>query len=179
MKRSDAFTGSYLKQDDVPHPIVAAVGKVVMETLGQGADAETKPILHFTDSHVKPMVLNFGNWGTIESAYGEDSDMWTGKPVEVYVDPNVMFGTKKVGGLRIRIPSSNGTGSHQSVMNLNMALTALKTVGIEKEALKRVLASKGFTDGFKPSRDTQTVLDMIKEAQENAESLDMDNADPF
>ncbi len=186
MKRSQAFTGNYLKQEDAPHPFVATVGSVQMETLGQGADAETKPVLHFTDSHIKPMVLNFGNWTIIESAYGEDSDMWTGKPVEVYVDPNVMFGSKKVGGLRLRIPSNSHVGPlGASVMNLPMALTALQAVGVTKEDLVRVIKSKGFT-GYVPNRDTATVHAMIEEAKHNQTSQEQpfdefngDAEDPF
>ncbi len=181
MKRSEAFTGSHLKQDDVPTPIVLAVGWVQMETLGQGADAETKPVLHFTNQHIKPMVLNFWNWNVLETAYGEDSDMWLNKPVEVYVDPNVMFGAKRVGGLRLRISSghhaTNGhaaTGYGPSLMNWQMAVTALKGAGIAEDMLKQVLKSKGYS-GYRADRDTSTVLEMIEEAKPKMQEESFDS----
>lgn len=104
MKRSDAFPSKYLSKEDVPEPISVTVKSVALETLngGNGDDEkETKPVMTFAEQ-VKPMILNNANWSTIEAMYGDDSDGWIGKRVTVYVDPSVMFGKKRVGGLRVQ-----------------------------------------------------------------------------
>ncbi len=84
-----------------------------------------------------------------------------------------MFGAKRVGGLRLRMPhASNGHAQHSpgpSLMNFQMAVTALKGAGIDVEILKQVLRSKGYA-GYQPSRDTPTVLAMIEEARQPAQA---------
>jgi hypothetical protein len=50
------------------------------------------------------MVLNITTIRVLEAAYGGDTDQWVGNKVMVYVDPNVSFGGKVVGGLRLRTP---------------------------------------------------------------------------
>lgn len=50
------------------------------------------------------MVANNTTLRVLQQAFGDESDEWRGKQVIVYVDPNVSFGGKVVGGLRLRIP---------------------------------------------------------------------------
>ncbi len=38
------------------------------------------------------------------NAYGRSTANWIGKEIILYVDPNVMFGTSVMGGVRVRIP---------------------------------------------------------------------------
>lgn len=109
LKRSDVFQSKYCSQADLEHPVIVTIKHAEMETIKSDDGNEDKAVLYFERDRLKPMILNSGNWATIEEAYGTDSDMWINKPIEVYVDPNVMFGKKKVGGVRVRIPS--GTGS--------------------------------------------------------------------
>lgn len=104
MKRTDAFKSNYLGQGDLEQPTIAVIQDVGIESLNGDGGKEDKPVAHFTNG-IKPMILNLINWQTIEDAYGEDSDLWVGKRVELYVDKNVMFGAKKVGGVRVRIPN--------------------------------------------------------------------------
>jgi hypothetical protein len=102
MKRSDAFPSRYISKDDVQNPIVAVIDTVRFDTIkGDGGD-EDKPVVYFRDG-VKPMILNNTNWMAIEDAYGAESDDWTGKQIEMYCDPGVMFGGKRVGGVRVRV----------------------------------------------------------------------------
>lgn len=61
---------------------------------------QTKPVLRFRDA--KPLVLNKENWQTIVDLYGDDSDNWQGHWIELHVDPNVRFGGKRVGGIRVK-----------------------------------------------------------------------------
>lgn len=107
MKRSDAFPTKYLSKDDIKSPTIGAIERVVNETLGQGEDQEIKPVMYFSSGIEKPMVINATNWINVEAAYGDESDNWTGKPIEVWVDPSVSFGGKRIGGLRLRQPAQH------------------------------------------------------------------------
>lgn len=70
----------------------------------QGAPEELRWCLHF-DEVEKPMVLNSTN-GQIIAAItkSEDTDNWLGHKIVLYDDPNVSFGGKLVGGIRVRAP---------------------------------------------------------------------------
>ena len=107
MKRSDAFPTKYMSKDDVKSPVTGIIARVVNETLGQGDDQEIKPVMYFSSGPEKPMVVNATNWMSVEAIYGDESDNWTGKPIEIWVDPSVSFGGKRIGGLRLRAPSNH------------------------------------------------------------------------
>ena len=97
MKRSQVFPSNYFGKADVEEgPVTGFIASVTMEPIKSDNGEESKPVLHFT-ARLRPMILNLCNWTTLETAYGEDSDAWTGKPVEMYYDPSVMFGKKSVG----------------------------------------------------------------------------------
>ncbi len=48
------------------------------------------------------------NLRIVMGAYGRQTAGWIGKPVILYVDPNVMFSGRLVGGIRVRIPDQQG-----------------------------------------------------------------------
>lgn len=121
MKRSEAFPTKFLSKDDIPAPTVGIIEQVVNETLGQGEDQEIKPVMYFKSGIPKPMVINNTNWLNVEAVYGEESDNWTGKPIEAWVDPNVAFGGKRIGGLRLRAPAEQSAPVTQPVTNGNLA----------------------------------------------------------
>lgn len=120
LKRGDVFKSNYLGQADLPaspngkidgDPIAVVIKHAEMEEINGDGGKESKAVLHFDRDKLKPMILNSGNWQTIEEAYGEDTDAWVGNPIEVFIDPKVMYGGKKVGGVRVRIPSSGSAPS--------------------------------------------------------------------
>jgi len=106
---SEMFPGKWLKKEDVPHPTTATISRVSREEVNaDNGGREMKVVMAFAEPHLKPMILNIGNATAVTELYGDDSANWVGKRVEVYTDPNVMFGGKRVGGLRLRTPSANG-----------------------------------------------------------------------
>lgn len=105
MKRTDAFPSKYLSKTDVNPPIIATIKTVEIEDVGGEGNKETKPVIFFRGD-VKPMILNNTNWLIIEESHGADTDDWIGKQIEMYFDPSVMYGGKKVGGVRVRIPAA-------------------------------------------------------------------------
>ncbi len=102
MKISAAFPSQYLKCADLNGKTCPlTIRTCVPEELGQGNDKETKPVLYFEKAQ-KGLVLNKTNAAVIADAYGDDTDNWTGKAVEIY--PTVVdFKGKLVDGIRLRI----------------------------------------------------------------------------
>lgn len=94
----------YLKQSDVDQDyIVTIAGLEHVNVAAQDADKdEFKWVIRFEEFD-KPMVLNSTNIQLLAKACGSDeTDDWVGKQVIVYSDPNVSYGGKLVGGLRIK-----------------------------------------------------------------------------
>lgn len=136
LKRSDVFKSKYLSKDDLHTPLVLTVKDVAMQTVQNEDGNDDVPVMEFRED-VKPMIVkNQTNWSNLEEAFGDDTDNWIGKKIEVYVDPNVMFKGKKTGGVRIRIP----TGA----MNPGVQATPTKLFGNEAaNKLTNALQTKG------------------------------------
>lgn len=98
-------SSKFLKRDDVGRGILATIVNVREENVAkEGAPEELKWCAHFNELE-KPMVLNWTNLQLIARIAGDDdSDNWNGVKVVLYDDPNVSFGTKIVGGIRVRAP---------------------------------------------------------------------------
>ena len=100
MRISDAFPSNYLKAADLQGRMVTVtVAGSRMEDFG----GEEKPCLLFQGKD-KGMVLNKTNASAIVSAYGDETDEWIGKPIELY-SARVMFQGSMVDGLRVRVPA--------------------------------------------------------------------------
>ncbi len=96
-----------LRKEDVPHPFIAIISDVRVQTFEKTprSPREDKDMLHFVDPSHKPLGLNVTNKRILVAAYGDESDNWRGKSVEIYVDPNVTNSRGEiVGGIRLRIP---------------------------------------------------------------------------
>jgi hypothetical protein len=76
-----------------------------------GDDGQQKWVLYFRELP-KGMALNSTTIRVLEKGFGDDSDLWIGKKVMVYVDPNVTFGGRLVGGLRLRTPKATAATTH-------------------------------------------------------------------
>lgn len=169
MKRSEAFPTKYLSKDDIHAPTIGVIERIVNETLGTGDDQEIKPIMYFSSGLPKPMVVNNTNWTNVEAVYGDESDNWIGKPIEVWVDPSVVYGGKRIGGLRLRAPAP--AQNHEPVAahpplayREALAMFCSRTGYGEPEfkaALKQHAVEHGYT-GYSPSRDTAFVHTLIE-----------------
>lgn len=101
-KVGEMIESKYLKQSDVDGEIPVTVVKVGRVNIAkEGEEPEFKWLIRFQE-FPKPMVLNSTNIKRLARACGDDTDMWTGKQVILYVDPDVEFAGNVVGGLRIR-----------------------------------------------------------------------------
>jgi hypothetical protein len=102
-KISEMIPSSYLKQSDIDQDYIVTVKKIENKNIARDDEpAENKWLVHFREFD-KPMVLNSTNIQLMAQACdSDDTNDWTGKEVIIFTDPNVSFGGKLVGGLRIR-----------------------------------------------------------------------------
>jgi hypothetical protein len=105
MDTSNLFPSKYLKASDLEAgPQTVDILELALEEVGQGKDAETKPVVYFQDRK-KGLVLNVTNLRTIDEAYTTNSDAWVGKPVELF-STETDFQGKRVPCVRVRIPKA-------------------------------------------------------------------------
>ena len=101
-KVSEMIQSKFLRKEDFEEDAVCTIRGVKLEEM-QGNSSETRWVLYFKELQ-KGMVLNTTTIRVLEQAFGDDSDAWVSQKVMVYVDPNVSFQGRIVGGLRLRTP---------------------------------------------------------------------------
>lgn len=101
-KVSEMIVSKFLRKEDFDEDRVLTIRGVKLEDM-PGDDGSQKWVLYFREE-AKGMALNVTTIRVLEQAFGDDSDQWVSNRVMVYVDPNVSFGGKIVGGLRLRTP---------------------------------------------------------------------------
>ena len=168
MKRKDAFPSVFMSKEDLgwpdhPKKVRAIIEDVVVEKIQGDNGTEEKAVMLFTDPDLKKLILNMINWTTLEVDYGEDSEDWAGKPVEIVVDPTVMFGKKRVGGVRVHVPEANSNASKASAdtWTWDEAQNQAGAAGISKHALETKLKLLG-SDKWRAERDTAYVRGLIE-----------------
>ena len=94
------FPSKYLKAADLRgKSVTVTIDRVVQEQVGE--EEPDKWIVDFSENPDRGMVLNKTNALMISSAYGDNSDLWIGKAVELYTE-QVSFQGKIVPGLRVK-----------------------------------------------------------------------------
>ena len=176
MKRSEAFPSAYFGKDDVGHgPVRATIADVRLETVRSQDGEESKPVIYFREKGLKAWIVNVTCWKVIEEMYGENSDLWIGKPLELYHDPGVMLGPDRVGGVRVRIPSGAAAeaGSSQSQsegpLALDQAVVLAIAAGMTQEEFYAALKTKGLTKGYSPTKDADLGRGIIAAAAAEVE----------
>lgn len=178
MKMGDAFPSRWISQEDLGDEVFRlTIEDVRSESVGQGKSAEDRPILHFREASVgavkiKPFILSAKiNWKVIAKAYGDDSDQWVGKQIDLYVDPNVMYGDEQKGGIRIRIPAGATTtpapeakAPLPDILTIEQAVATAVGAGMAEAVFKEKLRPQ-CEGGYKAARDTIKVRAIISEFQ--------------
>jgi hypothetical protein len=162
--RKDALAGA-------AHQNRATIADVRIETIGQGERAAEKPVVHFQEKGLKTFPLNQTNWATIEEAYGEESDAWKGRPVELYLDPGVKFGLETVGGVRVRVPG----GAGGAILTMEAALAQALALGKTRDEFVAAMKARGLK-GYTPAKDSETARAVLAEW---AEKEAVDETIPF
>ena len=103
-KVHEMMSSKYLKREDVGEDgTVLTIEKFERVNVAmEDATPEFKWVCHFREQD-RPMVMNTTNIQLAEKMFNsDDTDDWIGKRLIAYNDPNVAFGGKLVGGIRIR-----------------------------------------------------------------------------
>ena len=107
MKAGAMIESKFLKKEDLNYDTgnLVTVFKIDRQNVGLAdGEEELKWCMRFEEFD-KPMVLNSTNIQLATKALGTDeTDDWIGQRLVIYVDDNVSFGGKLVGGIRIRKP---------------------------------------------------------------------------
>ena len=97
----DAFPSKYVAVSDLRKgPITLTISHVTQEDMGEG---DHKPVLYFQGAQ-KGMVVNRTNAMMISMLYGEETDSWTGKQIQLYIAPTTYMG-KPTQGVRVAAPN--------------------------------------------------------------------------
>ena len=102
----DCVGGTFIKKEDLAAGpqlfTIQGVSKTTFEAKN-GQPAEDVLQLELDE---RQFSLNKTNIKILIGAHGGKTDGWIGKSVILYVDPNVMFSGRLVGGVRVQIPST-------------------------------------------------------------------------
>jgi len=107
----------YISKSDLPEPPYSMT--LTIKGLGHEnvAPADQKPEMKYTLNFFelpKPFVMNVTNGVMIAEILGdEETDNWTNGKVDMYYDPSIMMGPKKVGGIRFRPPQGSTAPQQQ------------------------------------------------------------------
>ena len=101
MKVSSMIESKWLKKEDIEDDTIVTIRGIKQENLGKDEAPEMRWVIYFKELP-KGMVLNVTGIRVLEATFGGETDDWRGKTVTLYVDPNVSFQGRVVGGLRLR-----------------------------------------------------------------------------
>ena len=109
MNIAELKESKFLRKEDAGAGILVTIREVHQANVAkEGAPEEMRWVMSFDETE-KPLVLNSTNGQILAQITGSpESDDWTGTQVVLYHDPNVSFGGKLVGGIRIRAPRKPG-----------------------------------------------------------------------
>jgi hypothetical protein len=109
--RSYVGDAQYLKKEDLSDPIDTELLWVKEQKVTPpGKDTTTRLVASF-EGLAKGLVLNTANCEILAEITGtDDPNEWKDVALQLYVDPDVKYGGKKTGGIRIRkTGTSTGT----------------------------------------------------------------------
>lgn len=104
MKTHEMIQSNYLKKEDVGEDgTIVTIKEFDQVNVARDDQPEDLKYTMSFEEFEKPMVLNATNIQLCEKALGsDDTDDWVGKQIIVYNEPNISFGNKLVGGIRIK-----------------------------------------------------------------------------
>jgi hypothetical protein len=102
MNANEYLKSRFLKQSDFPEPEHVQISRFEETDVAKpGERPELKPVVWFA-GHDRPLVLNSTNLRRIIKSFGDETDQWIGRELEIFVDDNVEYAGQIVGGLRVR-----------------------------------------------------------------------------
>lgn len=110
MRISESFESKYLRASDLQgRRVTVSISHVTVENVGTEDKPENKPVVFFVGKE-KGLVLNKTNAGQISAMYGDETDGWVEKNIELFTQ-KVSFSGQMVDAIRIIPPAGqNMTG---------------------------------------------------------------------
>ena len=109
MKLNEMFPSRFFKAIDCKPPLTLTVTGVAPEKFQDGT---SKHVVSFRESE-KGLVLNKTNAESIAEMYGDDSDRWAGRQIELY-SAKVTGPNGLTDGVRVRMPSGKPRAAQQT-----------------------------------------------------------------
>jgi hypothetical protein len=112
MKASQMVPRNYLAKEDFPAPRLLTIASYQKEKVPRPNETpETRWVLYFAGED-RGLVLNATNVRAVVEALGTDeTDQWIGRQIVAFHDPNVEFGGRRVGGVRLRAPKGRAAAA--------------------------------------------------------------------
>ena len=99
-----AYGSKYLGAIDLgDRKIRTRLQKVRKEVLTDKDGRKKTKFILFFDNVDKPLVLNVTNKDRLVTTLGRVPSKWAGASIGLFVDPDVSFGGKKTGGVRLKV----------------------------------------------------------------------------
>jgi len=104
----------YVQKTDVEKGALVTIATITEENVApNNQPEEMKFVLNFKEN-IKPWVPNIGSLEEISKIAGTgDVDRWPGTVIVMYVNPDVEFAGKRVGGIRCRAPKAGYSQQQQ------------------------------------------------------------------
>lgn len=189
MKLNEVFPSKWLKAEDFSEGEIRTVTikGVTLEEFKANGKTEMKPVMEFTNE--KPMVLNKTNAGIIEKLYGDDTDEWLAKKIDLFTMEVESFGDI-VAAIRVknRVPASTKSTITDSVTPISqqqktqLVNQAQLTYGDEWQGkVKPMLKGKALADlsGDEAAKIISDLRDTPVQAPVMAGGAAEDESDPF
>jgi hypothetical protein len=101
--RSYVGDAQYLKKEDLSDPVDTELLWVKEEKVTAPGKGTKIRLVAYFDGLTKGLVLNTANCEILAEITGtDDPNEWKDVALQLYVDPDVKYGGKKTGGIRIR-----------------------------------------------------------------------------
>jgi hypothetical protein len=106
---SSFLGGQFLKAEALKAsgPVRAVISGTKVESFEAKGSEPARNVLALVldlGTEEKTLTLNKTNLRILIGAYGDNTDAWVGKQVVAFHDPNVSYGGRTIGGVRIKVP---------------------------------------------------------------------------
>jgi hypothetical protein len=107
MNRNDLFPSRYIKASDLAgKPLTLAIKSASVDALkNMKGDSEDKLVVSFV-GQPKKFVVNRTNYDVIADLYGDETDQWPGKKIELFPS-KANLGGRSVDCVRVRAPNGD------------------------------------------------------------------------
>ncbi len=107
MNIRDAFPSNYLKAAELRRELTVTIESLALEAVG----SDQKPVLRFKEIAAS-LVVNRTNAAFLASKFGQETDMWRGKLITLFV-VSVPFRGQTVPAIRIKAAAQALSRQHQ------------------------------------------------------------------